>query len=78
MKLSRFRKPKAAYSLLYVEYRSNTIQAISYIHINIYRLYVKKWDWWRILREEEKKERKRVNNNEIYHICVETRHSETH
>jgi hypothetical protein len=35
-----------------------------------------KGDWQRRLREEEKKERKIVNNNEIYHICVGTRHKE--
>jgi hypothetical protein len=29
------------------------------------------------LREEEMKERKIVNNNEICHICVGTRYSET-
>jgi hypothetical protein len=28
-------------------------------------------------REEEKRERRIANNNEIHHICVGTRHKET-
>jgi hypothetical protein len=37
-----------------------------------------KWDRYRRPREEEKKERKIVNNNEIYHICVGTGCNKTH
>jgi hypothetical protein len=37
---------------------------------------MQKWDWQRRLREEEKKERKIVNNNEVHHSCVRIRHKE--
>jgi hypothetical protein len=30
-----------------------------------------KWDWYRRLREEEKKEKRLVNNNETHHIFTE-------
>jgi hypothetical protein len=50
------------------------IQAISYIHTNIYRTYTQKWDCKRRPREEGEKI---VNNNEIYHICIRARYNET-
>jgi hypothetical protein len=53
-------------------------QAISYIHVNICITFTQKWDWSRRLSEEEKKERKIMNNNEIHHICVGTRYNKTH
>jgi hypothetical protein len=40
------------------------------------RACIQKWDWSRRWREE-KKDRKLLNDNEIHHICVGTRHKET-
>jgi hypothetical protein len=47
-----------------------------YIHTHKHTQYVHKNGTGR--KEEENKERKIVNNNEIQHICVEARHNETH
>jgi hypothetical protein len=52
------------------------MQAMLYIHRNIYRVCVKKWDQQRRPREEEKKERKIVKKIMKY-LCVRTRHKET-
>jgi hypothetical protein len=40
------------------------------------RACIQKWDWSRRPREE-RKDRKLLNDNEIHHICVGTRHKET-
>jgi hypothetical protein len=77
VKLARFRKPKASCFLSYVEYKPNTNRNnIIYTYKYIQNMYPKVG-----LIVETKgggKEIKIVNNNEIHHICVGTRHKETH
>jgi hypothetical protein len=51
------------------------IQALAYIQTNICRTCFQKWNCHRRVREEEKKKRMMVDNNEIYHICVGTKHN---
>jgi hypothetical protein len=74
VKLARFRKSKAICFLSYVEYRPSTNTTNLYIHTHIYRTHTQKQDWKRRLRDKDKKESKLVKNNEIYHICIETKH----
>jgi hypothetical protein len=78
VKLAKLRRPKATYFLSSLEYRPNANPSTSHIHTNMYRTYSQKWDWYRRPREEGKKGREIVNNNEVQHICVRTRHNETH
>jgi hypothetical protein len=54
LKSVRFRKTKITYFLLYMEDIVNTNTSII-IHINIERTCFQKWDCYRRLREEEKK-----------------------
>jgi hypothetical protein len=76
VKLARSRKPKAACFLSYVEYRLNkNTNNIIYTYKYTQNMYPKVG-----LVEETKgggKEGKIVNNNEIHHICLGTRHNET-
>jgi hypothetical protein len=53
------------------------MQAILYIQTYIQNMYPKV-DWQRRPMEDENKERKIANNNEVQHICVETSYKETH
>jgi hypothetical protein len=52
------------------------VASVLCLHRNIYRMYPNV----RLVEEVKrggKKERKTVNNNEVHHICVGTRHKET-
>jgi hypothetical protein len=77
VKLARFRNPKVACFLSYVEYRAFTnISNIIYTYKGIQNIYPKVR-----LAEETKdrgKEGKKVKNNEIHHICIGTRNKEIH
>jgi hypothetical protein len=53
------------------------IQAILYIHINIYRTYSQKMELVEGTKGGGERRKERANNHEIHHICVGTRHNET-
>jgi hypothetical protein len=73
VKLTRFRKPKATCFLLHVEHKPNANASNINTYKSIQNMYPKV-GLVEETKEEEEKERKIANNNEIYHICVGTSH----
>jgi hypothetical protein len=75
VKLARFRKTKVTCFHSYVEDKSNTNTSIitaTYEYIQNIFPKVGLWEETKGGGKEEKNDR--VNNNEIYHICIGTRH----
>jgi hypothetical protein len=73
--VSTFRKKKFTFSLIcgrLIQYKYTHHQ----IYIKIYTEHVSKSETGRGDRGRRKSDR--VNNNEIHHICVGTRHNKTH